>query len=75
MRWKHIYPITIPKNRENEKGEQDVVSLLINGQGISLGDGKTGRKNRERKTTQNDGMIYVNKSIPVPHFSLEPLEP
>jgi len=29
--------------------------------------GKTGRKNRERKATQGHGMIYVNKSIPVPH--------
>jgi hypothetical protein len=29
--------------------------------------GKTGRKNRERKATQGIGMIYVNKSIPVPH--------
>jgi hypothetical protein len=31
--------------------------------------GKTGRKNRERKATQGDGIIYVNKSIPVPYVS------
>jgi len=31
--------------------------------------GKTGRKNRERKATQGNGMIYLNKSIPVPHWS------
>jgi hypothetical protein len=28
--------------------------------------GKTGRKNRERKATQVDGIVYVNISIPVP---------
>jgi len=33
--------------------------------------GKTGRKNRERKATQGIGVIYVNKSIPVPHRLLE----
>jgi len=33
--------------------------------------GKTGRKNREGKATQGDVMIYVNKSIPVPHVCPE----
>jgi len=28
--------------------------------------GKTGRKDREREGTQDDGMAYVNISIPVP---------
>ncbi len=28
--------------------------------------GKTGRKDRERERTQDDGMTYVNISIPVP---------
>lgn len=33
--------------------------------------GKTGRKNCERKATQGDGIVYINKSIPVPLCALE----
>jgi hypothetical protein len=32
--------------------------------------GKTGRKNRERKSTQGDGIVYVNKSILAPYVSI-----
>ena len=35
--------------------------------------GKTGRKNRERKATQGEGMIYVNISIPVPTGPASPM--
>lgn len=58
-----------PIGNKHENKNQDAGFVGIGGGDFTTHGwpiGKTGRKNCEGKATQGNGMIYVNKTIPVP---------